>query len=313
MAEKFLVMSGSANPQFAAKVCEYLGVKLADVEVKRFSDGETQVEIKTSVRRKIVFIIQPTCPPVNDNLMELFLLLDACRRASAKEIIAVIPYFGYARQDKKVKPRVPISASLVADFIERAGAHRVVTMDLHAGQIQGFLHIPVDNLFARPHIVQDIEKRFAGKNIIIVSPDAGGVERARSHAKKLNIQLAVIDKRRLRPNEVAEMHVIGEVKDLVAVILDDMADTAGTLVKGAEVLLKKGAQSVHAYTAHGVLSGPAVQRINESPIESLTVMDTIPLGKKAEQCPKLRVISGADLFAEVIKRSVTGESVSSLF
>lgn len=308
-----VILSGTANRPFAEAVCSYMDTELGEALVGKFSDGESRVEVGVNVRLKDVFVIQATCPPANDNLMELCFLLDACRRASARQITAVIPYFGYARQDKKVQPRVPISARLVADYIERAGAKKVITMDLHAGQIQGFFYIPVDNLWARPDVIEQIEKRFAGENIIIVSPDAGGVERARSHAKRLKVQLAIIDKRRLRPNEVAEMHIIGNVSDFTAIIMDDMVDTAGTMTQGAEVLLKHGAKSVHAYAVHGVLSGPAIERLNSSPIESFTVTDTIPLGNKALECPKLRVLSVANIFGEAMVRSITGDSVSDLF
>ncbi len=308
-----IVLTGNANRPFAQAVCDHMGVPLGDALVSSFSDGETRVEINDNVRRRRVFIVQATCPPVNDNLMELCGILDACRRASTQMITAVIPYFGYARQDKKVQPRVPISARLVGDFIEHAGANKVITMDLHAGQIQGFFYIPVDNLWARPVVIKEIEERFAGQDIVIVSPDAGGVERARSHAKRLNVPLAIVDKRRLKPNEVAEMNIIGSVDGMVAVILDDMADTAGTLTECSRVLLNHGAKSVHAYTVHGVLSGPAIDRINDSAIESFTVTDTIPLGDKQERCPKLRVLSVAHIFGEAMKRAVTGESVSDLF
>lgn len=308
-----VVLGGKANPSFVEAVCKKMELDPGRALVSAFSDGETRVEVESNVRGRDVFVVQPTCTPVNDNLMQLCLLLDACKRASARRITAVIPYFGYARQDKKVRPRVPMSARFVADCIERAGANRVITMDLHAGQIQGFFNIPVDNLWARPVVIEDIEENFDVNNLVIVSPDAGGVERARSHAKLLTVPLAIIDKRRLRPNEVAEMNIIGDVSGKTAIILDDMADTAGTLTQGAKVLLEQGAQEVNAYAVHGVLSGPAIDRINVSAIKSFTVTDTIPVQDKLASCAKLRTLSVADLFGEAMQRSVSGQSVSDLF
>lgn len=307
-----VVFSGNSNPELAGKVCRHIGIKLGEAQVKRFSDGEIQVEISENVRGKDVFVIQSTCAPVNDHLVELLLMLDAFKRSSAKRISAVVPYYGYARQDKKVAPRVPISAKLVADLLTVAGADRVITMDLHAGQIQGFFDIPVDNLFAAP-VLLDYIKRTMSNDTVIVSPDAGGVERARAFAKRLHTQLAIIDKRRQAPNIAEAMHVVGDVEGKVAVILDDMVDTAGTLTEGAKALKEHGAVEIHACCAHGVLSGPAVERISESEIKTLVVTDTNPLKENARQCDKIRVLSVAKLLAEAIHRSHTGSSVSSLF
>ena len=255
----FIVFSGNSNPVLSQKICEYINVPLGGEKVKRFSDGEIQIEIDENVRSKDVFVIQSICSPVNDNLVELLLMLDALKRASADSITAVIPYYGYARQDKKVAPRVPISAKLVADILTVAGATKVITMDLHAGQIQGFFNIPVDNLFAAPVIINYIKNKF-NDNLVIVSPDAGGVERARAFAKRLNAGLAIIDKRRDAPNQAKAMAVIGDVTDKVAVILDDMVDTAGTLVEAAGAIMNNGAREIHACCCHPVLSGPAIER-----------------------------------------------------
>lgn len=296
----------------AEKVGRHIGIRLGEAEVKRFSDGEIQIEISENVRDKDVFIIQSTCAPVNDHLVELLLMLDAFKRASAKRISAVIPYYGYARQDKKVAPRVPISAKLVADLLTVAGADRVITMDLHAGQIQGFFNIPVDNLYAAPVLLEYIKRAFVN-NTVIVSPDAGGAERARAFAKRLHSQLAIIDKRREAPNKAEAMHVVGDVQGKVAVILDDMVDTAGTLTQGAKALAEKGAVEIHACCAHAVLSGPAIERISSSALKTLVVTDTNPLKEKAKSCDKIRVLSVSKLLAEAIHRSHTGSSVSSLF
>ncbi|MBW1970798.1 MAG: ribose-phosphate pyrophosphokinase, partial [Deltaproteobacteria bacterium] len=279
---------------------------------KRFSDGEIQIEIDENVRSKDVFVIQSICSPVNDNLVELLLMLDALKRASANRITAVIPYYGYARQDKKVAPRVPISAKLVADILTVAGANRIITVDLHAGQIQGFFNIPVDNLFAAPVIIDYIIKKF-NNDLVIVSPDAGGVERARAFAKRLNAGLAIIDKRRDAPNQAKAMAVIGDVADKVVVILDDMVDTAGTLVEAAGAIMKNGAREVHASCSHPVLSGPAIQRIEDSELKTLVVTDTIPLKKNAIDCNKIKVLSISELIGEAIIRSFKGDSVTSLF
>jgi ribose-phosphate pyrophosphokinase len=280
--------------------------------VTTFSDGEIQIEVLENVRSRDVFVIQSTCAPVNDNLVELLLLIDAFKRSSARRITAVLPYYGYSRQDKKVAPRVPISAKLVADMLTVAGAHRVITMDLHAGQIQGFFNIPVDNLFAAPVLISYIRQYF-DHNLAIVSPDAGGVERARAFAKRLDADLAIIDKRRSAPNQAKAMAVIGNVRDKVVVILDDMVDTAGTLVEAAEALAREGAREIHACCAHPVLSGPAVDRIQESALKSVVVTDTIPLKPNAQSCEKIRVLSIAELVGEAIIRSYRGDSVTSLF
>jgi len=310
--EGIAVFAGNSNLELANRICEYLGLSIGGAKVKRFSDGEIQIEINENVRLKDVFVIQSTCSPVNDNLVELLLMIDAFKRSSAKKITAVIPYYGYARQDKKVAPRVPISAKLVADLITVAGANRIITMDLHAGQIQAFFDIPVDNLFAAPVTIDYIRTHF-NSNLVIVSPDAGGVERARAFAKRLNADLAIIDKRRDAPNQAQAMAVIGNVADKVAVILDDMADTAGTLTEAADAILGAGAKEIHACCAHPVLSGPAVDRINKSDLKSLVVTDTIPLRENAAACEKVKVLTISKLFGEAIIRSYRGDSVTSLF
>jgi len=309
----FAIFSGNSNPVLVKKICDYLNVPMGGAKVKTFSDGEIQIEINENVRLKDIFVVQSTCFPVNDNLVELLLMIDAFNRSSAKRITAVIPYYGYARQDKKVAPRVPISAKLVADLITTAGADRVITMDLHAGQIQGFFSIPVDNLFAAPVILGHIKENFDQENLVIVSPDAGGAERARAFAKRLGAGLAIIDKRRTAPNVAKAMSVVGDVKNKVAVILDDMADTAGTLTQAASAIMEHGAREVHASCSHPVLSGPAVDRITDSPLKSLIVTDTIPLSDKASVCGKIDVLSIAELVGEAIIRSTTGDSVTSLF
>jgi ribose-phosphate pyrophosphokinase len=306
------VFSGNSNLSLAEKICSYLKLPLGGAKVTTFSDGEIQIEIHENVRAKDVFVIQSTCAPVNDSLVELLLMIDAFKRSSARRITAVVPYYGYSRQDKKVAPRVPISAKLVADMITVAGAHRVITMDLHAGQIQGFFNIPVDNLFAAPVLIRHIRKHF-DDNLAIVSPDAGGVERARAFAKRLDADLAIIDKRRSAPNQAKAMAVIGNVRDKVVVILDDMVDTAGTLVEAAEALSHQGAREIHACCAHPVLSGPAVDRIQGSALKSVVVTDTIPLKPNAQACGKIRVLSISELVGEAIIRSYRGDSVTSLF
>lgn len=309
---EFIIFSGNSNPVLSQKICEYINVPLGGEKVKRFSDGEIQIEIDENVRSKDIFVIQSICSPVNDNLVELLLMLDALKRASANRITAVIPYYGYARQDKKVAPRVPISAKLVADILTVAGATRIITMDLHAGQIQGFFNIPVDNLFAAPVIIDYIRKKF-NNDLVIVSPDAGGVERARAFAKRLNAGLAIIDKRRDAPNQAKAMAVIGDVTDKVVVILDDMVDTAGTLVEAAGAIMKNGAREIHASCSHPVLSGPAIQRIEDSELKTLAVTDTIPLKENAINCNKIKVLSISKLIGEAIIRSFKGDSVTSLF
>ena len=310
--EGISIFSGNSNPELATKICDYLNLSLGDAQVKTFSDGEIQIEIEENVRSKDVFVIQSTCAPVNDHLVELLLMIDAFKRASAKRITAVIPYFGYARQDKKVAPRVPISAKLVANMLTVAGANRIITMDLHAGQIQGFFDIPVDNIFAAPILIEHIRQNF-NNNLVVVSPDAGGVERARAFAKRLDADLAIIDKRRSAPNQAKAMAVIGDVKDKVVVILDDMADTAGTLTEAAQALKQEGAREIHACCAHAVLSGPAIERIIKSELKSVVVTDTIPLKKNAEACGKITVLSISGLVGEAIIRSYRGDSVTSLF
>jgi ribose-phosphate pyrophosphokinase len=307
-----VLFAGNSNPELAKDVCRHIGIKLGDAEIKHFSDAEIQIEVRENVRGKDVFILQSTCSPVNDHLVELLLMIDAFKRSSAQRITAVMPYYGYARQDKKVAPRVPISAKLVADLIETAGANRVITMDLHAGQIQGFFNVPVDNLFAAPVLLQHIKDNFKN-DTVIVSPDAGGAERARAFAKRLNALLAIIDKRRDAPNRAEAMNVVGDVDGKIAVILDDMVDTAGTLTQAALALKERGAREVHACSSHAVLSGPAVERINESEIETLVVTNTIPVTEKAKECDRIRVLSVSKLFAEAIHRSHTGSSISSLF
>ncbi|MCK5542825.1 MAG: ribose-phosphate pyrophosphokinase [Desulfobacterales bacterium] len=310
--DELSIFSGSSNPDFAAKVCEYLAKPLGKLTVSNFSDGETQVEILENVRRQEVFLIQSTCKPVNDNLIELLLLIDAFKRSSASKITAVIPYYGYARQDKKVAPRVPISAKLVADLLCNAGVDRVITMDLHSGQIQGFFDVPVDNLYAAPVIIESIKSSFSD-GLVVVSPDAGGVERARAYAKRLNASLAIIDKRRSAPNKAKAMALIGDVKDKIAIVLDDMVDTAGTLSQASRVIKENGAKAVHAYCTHSVLSGPAIERINKSALSSLVATDTIPLSKEAKECEKIKTLSVAKLVSEAIIRSYRGDSVNSLF
>jgi ribose-phosphate pyrophosphokinase len=310
--EDFIIFSGNSNLELSKKICDYLDMPLGGEKLKRFSDGEIQIEIDENVRKRDVFIIQSTCVPVNENLMELLLMIDAMKRASATRVTAVIPYYGYARQDKKVAPRVPISAKLVADLLTVAGATRVITMDLHAGQIQGFFNIPVDNLFAAPVLIDYMKENF-NADLMIISPDAGGVERARAFAKRLNAGLAIIDKRRDAPNEAKAMAVIGDVEGKVAVILDDMVDTAGTLIEAAAALMEKGAKEIHACCAHAVLSGPAIERIENSTLKTVVVTDTIPLQINAQACEKVKVLSIAELVGEAIIRSHMGDSVTTLF
>ena len=307
------IFAGNSNSPLAREISQYLKIPLGRAVVETFSDGESKVEIKENVRGADVFVIQSTSAPGNDNLMELLLMLDAFKRASAKRITAVMPYYGYARQDRKVVPRVPISAKLVADLITTAGASRMLTMDLHSGQIQGFFNIPVDNLYATPVLLQYLKKRLNHNEVTIVSPDAGGVERARAIAARLDASLAIIDKRRVGPNVVAEMNIIGEVKDQIAILLDDMIDTAGTLALAADALKKEGAKRILGCCTHAVLSGPAIQRIDESPMEELIVTNTIPLGTEAQHCGKIKVLSVAHLIGEAIRRTHEEESISSLF
>ena len=307
------IFAGNSNPPLAEEISRYLEVPMGNAVVETFSDGESKVEIKENVRGADVFVLQSTSAPGNNNLMELLLMLDAFKRASAKRITAVIPYYGYARQDRKVVPRVPISAKLIADLITTAGASRMLTVDLHSGQIQGFFNIPVDNLYATPVLLQHLKKQLNHNEVTIVSPDAGGVERARAIATRLDASLAIIDKRRVGPNVVAEMNIIGEVKDQVAVLLDDMVDTAGTLTMAADALNREGAKKILGCCTHPVLSGPAIQRIEESPLEELIVTNTIPLGAEARRCGKIKVLSVAHLIGEAIRRTHEEESISSLF
>lgn len=312
MDQEIRLFGGTSNPELTAEVCDYLGIKPGKILAKTFSDGEIQVEIGENIRGRDVFIIQSTSTPVNDNLMQLLIIMDAMRRASAERITAVLPYYGYSRQDRKVKPRVPISAKLVADLITAAGANRVVSMDLHAGQIQGYFNIPVDNIFAAPILLKYIQNNLQD-NLVIVSPDAGGVERARAFAKRLRASLAIIDKRREAANISEAMNIIGEVKGKTAIILDDMVDTAGTLTQAAVALKERGAIKIHACCTHAVLSGPAVTRIDASPISRLIITNTIPLNGTAKGCRKIVVLSIAELLGETIKRSHSSHSVSTLF
>lgn len=305
----YKIFSGTANVEFSKMVAKYLGIPLSEASIKRFSDGEISVQIGESVRGKDVFIIQPTCAPTNINLMELLILTDALKRSSASSITAVVPYFGYARQDRKAAPRVPITAKLVANMMQTAGIDRVVTMDLHAGQIQGFFDIPVDNLYGTI-VFLDYVKSKNLKNPIVASPDVGGVARARSLAKSLNLDMVIVDKRREKANESEVMNIIGDVNGKDVILIDDMIDTAGTIVKAAEVFKKNGATSVMAFCTHPVLSGPAYERINSGALDELVTTDTIPL---KEQSPYIKVLSTAPLFGEVIRRVYHDESVNSLF
>ena len=307
------IFAGNSNPPLAAEISQYLKVPLGKATVDTFSDGEIKVEINENVRGADVFVLQSTSSPGNNNLMELLLMLDAFKRASAMRITAVMPYYGYARQDRKVVPRVPISAKLVADLITTAGASRMLTMDLHSGQIQGFFDIPVDNVYATPVLLEHLRKQLDHKEVTIVSPDAGGVERARAIARRLDASLAIIDKRRVGPNEVAEMNIIGEVAGQVAILVDDMVDTAGTLTMAAAALKKEGAKKIIGCCTHAVLSGPAIKRIEESPLEELIVTNTIPLGPQAQGCRKIKTLSVAHLIGEAIRRTHEEESISSLF
>lgn len=312
--ENLKIFSGNSNIELARKVAQQAGVPLGQSKISAFADGEIQVEIQESVRGQHVFIIQSTCPPVNQNYMELFIMLDAIKRASAEHVTAVIPYFGYARQDRKVAPRAPISAKCVADLLTTAGADRVVCLDLHAAQIQGFFNVPVDHLFAIPTLARTFREKYGhGDEYVVVSPDAGGVERARAFAKRIDSTMAIIDKRRTSPNEAKALNLIGEVKDKTAIIVDDMVDTAGTLTQGVDAILKHGAKRVLALATHPVLSGPAIKRLKESSIEKLIVADTIPLTEEAKASGKIEVISMAPVLAEAIKRIYGNDSVSSLF
>ncbi len=311
----YKLFAGNSNRKLAEAIAAQMGRPLSRCDVGRFSDGEIQVEIGENVRGLDSFIVQSTCPDANTNLMELLIMADALKRASAGSITAVIPYYGYARQDRKSASRVPITAKLVADLIEAAGVTRVVSMDMHAGQIQGFFSIPFDHLYAAPVLLEHMRRRFDGdsQNVVIVSPDAGGVERARAYSKRLGSTLGIVDKRRTKPNVAEIMNVIGEVQGKVAILLDDMIDTAGTLTQAANALMDKGATRVFAYATHAVLSGPAVDRIMKSPIEEVVVTNSIPFGPAAAACPKIRALSVAELLAEAIRRIHSADSLSSLF
>ena len=317
------LFGGTSNPTLTQEVCNYLAIEPGKITAKTFSDGETQIEIHENIRGRDVFILQSTCTPVNDNLMQLLIIMDALKRASAKRITAVIPYYGYGRQDRKVKPRVPIIrlsrrfriGSLcfdVADLITPAGANRVISIDLHAGQIQGYFNIPVDNLFAAPLLLKYIRNNFQD-DLVIVSPDAGGVERARAFAKRLSASLAFIDKRRDAPNISEAMNIIGDVEGKTVIILDDMVDTAGTLAQGANALKNRGAARIYACCTHPVLSGQSIERLKASPIDHLVVTNTIPLNKEAQNCSKIEALSVAELLGEAIKRIFNSNSVSTLF
>ena len=313
MLQGLKLFSGSSNRGLAEEVTKTLGITLGDATLSTFSDGEIMIRINENVRGSDVFVIQSTCVPVNDHLIELLLMVDALKRASAGRITAVIPYYGYGRQDRKVQPRVPISAKMVADLINAVGTNRVLTVDLHAGQIQGFFNIPVDNLYAASVLLDYMKKKFDHNNLVIVSPDAGGVERARAFAKRLDCTIAIVDKRREKVNECEIMNVIGDVKGKDTLLLDDMVDTAGTLAQAASALMSEGARKVSAACSHAVLSGPALDRINASPIEELIVTNTIPLNSKTEKCKKITVLSIAGLLGEAIKRIHEETTLSTLF
>ncbi len=306
---KFKLFSGTANPEFAKKVGDYLNIEVGIATINKFSDGEISVQIKESVRGQDVFIVQPTCAPTNDHLMELLIMVDALKRSSAKSVSAVIPYYGYARQDRKAAPRVPITAKLVADMLEAAGIDRMITIDLHAAQIQGFFNIPVDNLYGSVMFLDYLKSKNL-KNPIIASPDIGGVARARSYADKLGYDLVIVDKRREKANVAEVMNIIGDVEGKDVILVDDMVDTAGTLVKAAEALKKRGATSVMACCTHGVLSGPAFDRLNEGTLDELIISDTIPVHGKSE---KITILTGSRIIGETIRRITNNESVNSIF
>ncbi len=311
---RIVLVSGTSNPTLSKKISEFLDVPLVNPQLRRFANGEVYCEIEKNVRGADVFVLQSTCAPVNENLMELLIIIDALKRASANSITAVMPHYGYSRQDRKSAPRTPITAKLVADMLTVAGASRVVTMDLHAGQIQGFFNIPFDNIFASPVLLDYIQKNLNRENLICISPDAGGVERVRHFAKKLSTELALIDKRRIGPNVAEAMNVIGDVKGKDCIIIDDMIDTAGTLVQAAIALKKNGANRIYAAATHPVFSDPAVTRIAEcSELEQVIVTDTIPLSAEAKKIEKIKVISTADILAKAIHRTFNHDSVSSLF
>ncbi|MBI5641785.1 MAG: ribose-phosphate pyrophosphokinase [Nitrospirae bacterium] len=313
MPQGLKLFTGTAHRELAKEVASCLNIQLGDATVSTFSDREILVRLNENVRGSDVFVLQPTCMPVNDNIMELLLIIDALKRASSGRITAVIPYYGYARQDRKVQPRVPISAKMVADLITAVGTNRVLTVDLHAGQIQGFFNIPVDNLYATPVLLDHMKNKYDADNLVIVSPDAGGVERARAFAKRLGCSIAIIDKRREKANECEIMNVIGDVVGRDAILLDDMVDTAGTMVQASQALKENGARKVSAACTHAVLSGAAVERINNSAIEEMIVTNTIPLDSKKETCRKLTVLSIAPILGEAVRRIHEESSISSLF
>ncbi len=312
MTKELKLFSGNAHPALAAEIAQYLKLPLGDADVTRFSDGEVFVQINENVRGKDVFVVQPTCPPVNDTLMELLVMIDAFKRASAQRITAVLPYYGYARQDRKVQGRVPITAKLVADLLTAAGVDRVLALDLHAGQIQGFFNIPVDHLFAGPPVIVDYLSKKDLRDPVVVAPDAGGVERARAIAKRLNASLAIIDKRREAANVAVVMNLVGDVKDKDAIVIDDMIDTAGTLVQAVSALEREGARRIIAGGVHAVLSGPAVERLRGAPLEEIVVTNSIPLGPE-KRLPGMTVLTVAPLLGEAIRRIHDEESVSTMF
>ncbi len=307
------IFGGTASRKLAATICDMMDVPLGAARMVRFSDGELFVEIEENVRGADVYVVQSTCSPANENLMELLIMIDALKRASAKSICTLIPYYGYARQDRKVAPRTPITSKLVADLLSSAGANRVLSVDLHAGQIQGFFDVPFDHLFAKPVLLAHMEEANKGENVVIVSPDAGGVERARSYAKRMGADLAIIDKRRPKANVAQVMNIIGDIEGANCILLDDMIDTAGTITQAAKALMESGAKSVDAYTTHPVLSGPAVERLADSPLRRVVVTDTIALSEPAQNCSKIEVVSIAPLLAKALRRIHLGESVSTLF
>lgn len=310
--QQMKLFTGNSNPELAERVSAYLDIEVGKAEVGTFSDGEVCVEIRENVRGMDCFVLQSTSAPANTHLMELLIMIDALRRSSARRITAVMPYYGYARQDRKVQPRAPITAKLVADLISAAGTDRLLCVDLHAGQIQGFFNIPVDNMYAMPVLLQAIRER-VGRDVMVISPDAGGVERARAFAKRLGAPMAIIDKRREQANVAKVMNIIGDVSGKACVMVDDMADTAGTLAEGARALVEAGSKEIHAVFTHPVLSGPAVKRIEEGPFDQVVVCDTIPLGEEALACGKIKVVSISALLGEAMRRINNEESVSSLF
>ncbi|MBM4304959.1 MAG: ribose-phosphate pyrophosphokinase [Deltaproteobacteria bacterium] len=311
--DNFKLLSGSANVALSKAIADQLKMPLCHAEVRRFSDGEIFIEIQESVRGADTFIIQSTCHPVNDSLMELLIMADSLKRSSAASITAVVPYYGYGRQDRKVQPRVPITAKLVADLLTAAGITRVISMDLHASQIQGFFNIPFDHLFAKPVLTNYLKQNYDTEKLIIVSPDAGGVERARAFAKRLDVPLAIIDKRRVKANEVGGMSLIGEVRSRHAIIVDDMIDTAGTLIQATKILIDNGAEQVSAVCSHGVFSGTAYERIRDSQLKEVICTDTIPLSPALAKLAKVKCLSVAPILAEAMHRVQTRQSVSSLF